>query len=118
LNDLYYPEFVPAREQLAFLRHKERKFGRGCIDQWRAQRNQLLQELERRLVPFEQMLGTRPYLLEPRPRFVDFDLFGMLGNLLYSGHNVLPSAHTRLIAWYGRMANLHHSSLPREELHS
>ena len=27
-----------------------------------------------------------------RPRFVDFDLFGMLGNFLYSGHYRLPAA--------------------------
>ena len=37
LNDIYWKENVPAAEQLQFLRHKERKFGRGCIDQWRAQ---------------------------------------------------------------------------------
>jgi glutathione S-transferase len=37
LNDIYWREEVPAAEQVAFLRHKERKFGRGCIDQWRAQ---------------------------------------------------------------------------------
>src|ERR1700691_1836825 len=27
LNDIYWKEFVPANEQLPFLRHKERKFG-------------------------------------------------------------------------------------------
>src|SRR5687768_9116976 len=30
LNDIFWKEFVPQREQLAFVRHKERKFGRGC----------------------------------------------------------------------------------------
>src|SRR5450432_2901182 len=35
LNDIYWKEFVPPSEQLPFLRHKERKFGRGCLDQWR-----------------------------------------------------------------------------------
>ena len=37
LNDIYWRENVPPSEQVAFLRHKERKFGRGCLDQWRAQ---------------------------------------------------------------------------------
>ena len=53
LNDIYWEEFVPKAERLAFLRHKERKFGRGCLDQWRAQQPQLIKQLTRNLVPFE-----------------------------------------------------------------
>ncbi|MHB8521308.1 MAG: glutathione S-transferase C-terminal domain-containing protein [Limisphaerales bacterium] len=118
LNDIYYQEFVPAGEQLAFLRHKERKFGRGCIDQWRDRQPELLEELACRLTSFEQMLADRPFLLDQRPRFVDFDLFGMLGTFLHSGHYTLPAAHTRLRGWYQRTATIQSSSLPREELHS
>ncbi len=46
LNDIYWKENMPAAEQLHFLRYKERKFGRGCIDQWRAQQNVWLKQLE------------------------------------------------------------------------
>lgn len=96
LDDIYWRKVVPVPDQLAFLRHKERKFGRGCLDQWRAQQKELLAQLEQRLVPFEEMLLTRPFLLDQRPRFVDFDLYGILGNFLYSGQYRLPAAHTRL----------------------
>jgi glutathione S-transferase len=65
---------VPAAEQLLFLRFKERRFGRGCIDQWSGQRDALLAQLEARLQPFESMLVHRPFLLGDRPRFVDLDL--------------------------------------------
>ncbi len=106
LNDRYWREFVPPAQQLAFVRHKERKFGRGCLDQWRAQEAGLLAELTARLVPCEEMLLHRPFLLGARPRFVDFDLYGMLGNFLYSGHYQLPAAHTRLQGWYERMRQL------------
>ena len=106
LNDVYWKEMVPPREQLAFLRHKERKFGRGCIDQWRAQADELLGQLESRLLPFEEMLMHKPFLLEERPRFVDFDLYGMLGNFLYSGHYSLPAPHTQLKGWFDRMSSL------------
>ena len=34
----------------------------------------------------------RPFLLDQRPRFVDFDLYGILANFLYSGHYRLPAA--------------------------
>ena len=40
----------------------------------------------------------KPFLLDQRPRFVDFDLYGMLGNFLYSGHYRLPAAHAHLRA--------------------
>ncbi|MBA4148834.1 MAG: glutathione S-transferase N-terminal domain-containing protein [Verrucomicrobia bacterium] len=117
LNDIHWQKLVPKREQLAFLRHKERKFGRGCIDQWREQQDALIAELSRKLVPFEQMLVTRTYLLDMRPRFIDFNLFGMLSNLLYTGHYKIPEAHTGIEQWYERMSKIKLSNT-REKLRS
>ncbi len=118
LNDIYWQELVPPAEHLNFLRHKERKFGRGCIEKWKRQQRELLAQLQERLLPFEEMLLHRPFLLGARPRFVDFDLFGMLGNFLYSGHYRLPAKHDRLKEWYGRLAPLEFKSFAREkELH-
>ncbi len=119
LNDIYWQTVVPPPDQLAFLRHKERKFGRGCIDQWRAQQKELLGQLEQRLIPFEEMLMYRPFLLDERPRFVDFDLYGILANFLYSGRYRFPAAHGHLKSWYGRMTRAQFKSFAREkELHS
>lgn len=111
LGDTYYEEFVPKKERLAFVRHKERKFGRGCIRQWEANRDAMLADLAQKLMPFEQMLETRPFLLAARPQFIDFDLYGMLGNFLYSGHYALPADHKRLASWYQRMSNLTRSDV-------
>src|SRR5437867_7140205 len=119
LNDIYWREMVPPSDRVRFLRHKERKFGRGCLDQWRGQQKDLLAQLEQRLVPFEEMLMYRPFLLDERPRFVDFDLYGMLGNFLYSRHYRLPAAHTQLRQWHRRMTRIRFNSSTREkELHS
>ena len=106
LNDAYYTEFVPRAEQLNYLRHKERKFGRGCVEKWRLEEKYLRDELARRLSPFEQMLAHREFLLDYRPRFLDFDLFGMLANLLFTGHHELPVAHRRLRRWHARMSQV------------
>jgi glutathione S-transferase len=114
LNDIYYREFVPAREWLPFLRHKERKFGRGCIETWRQQQVAMVEDMTHRLLPFEQMLTTRPFLLDAQPRFVDFDLYGMLANFLYSGHYQLPVAHTHLCDWHARMERLTLASTPKQ----
>jgi len=115
LNDIFWKEMVPAADRLRFLRHKERKFGRGCIDQWRAEQKQMLAQLEQRLVPFEEMLLYKPFLLDSRPRFVDFVLYGMLANFLYSGHYRMPAGHTNLKRWYRRMTGIQFKSFAREK---
>ena len=56
-----------------------------------------------KLLPFEEMLMYHSFLLGDRPRFVDFDLHGMLANYLYSGHYQLPARHNRIQDWYARM---------------
>lgn len=106
LNDIHYRDFIPAKERLAFIRHKERKFGSGCLDRWREEQAAMLGQLEEKLIPYEQMLAEQPYLLGARPRFVDFDLYGMLGNFLASGNYQLPVAHARLRDWHGRMSKV------------
>ena len=93
-------------DQLPFLRHKERKFGRGCIDQWRTQQIELLQQLEQKLHPCEQMLAHSEFLLGERPLFADFELFGMVENFLFSGHYPLPKSLPNLRQWHRRMALL------------
>lgn len=105
LNDIHWREFVPASDHLRFLRHKERKFGRGCIEQWGAMRGQMLKQLEEKLIPFEEMLTYHPFLLGDRPRFVDFDLCGMLDNFLYTGHYELPARHAAIRKWHRRLAS-------------
>jgi glutathione S-transferase len=118
LNDIYWQEMVPLSDQLRFLRHKERKFGRGCIDEWRENQKTLLADLEKKLLPCEEMLLTRDFLIDKKPRFVDFDLFGMLGNFLYSGHYELPKPHKRLSAWFARMSGIKVKQFAREKLHT
>jgi glutathione S-transferase len=118
LNDIYWSEMVPRADRLRFLRHKERKFGRGCIAEWKLQQKGLLATLAERLMPFEEMLMFHPFLLDDQPRFVDFDLFGMLGNFLYSGHYRLPAKHNRLRQWHARMTKAQFKTFAREkELH-
>ena len=106
LNDIYYQENAVAADHLQYLRFKERKFGRGCIEQWLNEQKLWLKRLEASLVPFEQMLLHQPFLLDERPRFVDFDLFGMLENFLYSGHYQLPARHKQIKLWHQSMSRI------------
>jgi glutathione S-transferase len=118
LNDAYWRENVPAAEQVGYVRHKERKFGIGCLDQWRRDQKILLATLAHRLIPFEEMLLDHPFLTGHQPRFIDFDLLGMLDNLLYSGHYKLPAVHPRLKQWFRRMEKIKFETPTREKLRS
>jgi glutathione S-transferase len=109
LNDSHYREFVKPAEQLLYLRFKERKFGRGCIDQWHRDQKIWLGKLEAALTPYEQMLAHSEFLLDAHPLFVDFDLFGMLQNFLYSGHYKLPKSCPHIRRWHARMKTVRHS---------
>jgi len=77
-----------------------------------------IEQLTRNLLPFELMLATRPFLLREEPHFVDFDLWGMLANFLYSGHYQLPAAHSRLNEWHGRMSKARKTVANSEKLHT
>jgi hypothetical protein len=46
---------------------------------------------------------------------VDFDLFGMLCNFLYSGHYRLPAAKDHLKRWFTRMTHVQAKSFAREK---
>jgi glutathione S-transferase len=118
LNDIYWEEFIVKTERLAFLRHKERKYGRGCLDLWRAQQSQLLEELTQKLVPFETMLAEHPFLFHSQPHFIDFDLWGMLACFLYTGHYKLPPVHTCLNEWFARVSKFKKAVAHSEKLHS
>jgi glutathione S-transferase len=109
LNDIYYRENAKPADHLQYLRFKERKFGRGCLEQWRKDQKLWLNRLEASLVPFEQMLLHQPFLMDERPRFVDFDLFGMLENFLYSCHYLLTARHKQIKKWHRRMTSVKHS---------
>lgn len=106
LNDIYWLENVPKKEQLDFLRYKERKFGRGCLDQWRKDQKTWLKLWEERLLPFEMMLSHKAFILDEQPRFLDFCLFGMVENFLYSGHYQLPKNHKHIREWHELMSHL------------
>lgn len=106
INDTHWRHNVSKADHLGFVRHKERKFGRGCLDLWTSEKPQLLKGLETALGPAENMLKSRPFLLSERPLFVDFNLLGMLGNLLYSGEEAIPESCVRLRDWYRRMDEL------------
>lgn len=106
LVDPEYCDELDPISRLLVIRHKERKFGKGCVEVWRRDRQQLLKRMEAHLLNFEKMLtgGQREFLLGDAPVYTDFLLFGVLGNFLWKGWNEIPESCPRLAAWRERMA--------------
>jgi glutathione S-transferase len=104
LNDAYFLLGLPdVVERTMYIRHKERKFGPGCVQQWRDQAPALRARLAEVLAPLDTMLGRAPFLFGQRPVFADYILYGVLGNYLYSGDNKLPGGLKHLARWHGAL---------------
>ena len=104
LVDIHY---IPAIPDVAArgmtVRHKERKFGRGCIKQWRRDAAEIREAADRLLARFETTLLHSPFLFGDTPLYSDFLLFGIVGNLTYRGWNELSPAQPALKKWCGVM---------------
>jgi glutathione S-transferase len=79
-----------------FLRHKERKFGRGCVEQWRRDAGQIRAAADHLLERFETTLRHSPFLFGESPIYSDFLLYGILGNLTYHDNNPLTPEQSAL----------------------
>lgn len=60
---------------------KERKFGAGCVDAWRASRPALLEKARELLAPTVRTLSALPFLFGERPTLADAALYGNLAML-------------------------------------
>lgn len=104
LADIHYiPTITDLVERTMVIRHKERRFGRGCLDQWRVNYETLFAQATALLRPFDQMLASQPCLLGPQPVYTDFALYGVLANLTWNDWNPFPPGLPRLAEWFARM---------------
>ena len=111
---LFDPHYVDTIDDVAnrgmLIRHKERKFGRGCIERWRQEHGSLAETAAHLLCPLDSMLHTDPFLFGTEPVFADFLLSGILGNITFSGFNPLPARMQRLAAFQKRMAEFQYAA--------
>jgi glutathione S-transferase len=86
------------------MRHKERRFGRGCVEQWRGDAAMIRAEADRLLGRFEITLQHSPFLFGDAPVYSDFSLFGIIGNLTFRGYNALNAQQPALARWREALA--------------
>ncbi len=86
-----------------FLRHKERKFGRGCVEQWRRDAADIRAQADRLLSRLETTLRHSAFLFGDAPVYADFLLYGVLGNLTYRGNHSLNAEQEALANFVSRL---------------
>ncbi|MFZ4683026.1 MAG: glutathione S-transferase family protein [Terrimicrobiaceae bacterium] len=99
----YLRSITDPAERVMIVRHKERKFGAGCVEAWAAQRAELSEAAKTLLEPYDLTLRHSPFLFGETPVYADFALFGILGNLTYRDYNPLPNGLDALGQWFARM---------------
>lgn len=102
VNDSYVIPTLPLVERVMLTRFKERKFGKGCVEQWTRQRAQLTAQFHELLKPIDNILASSPFLVAERPLFVDYNLYGIIGNFLYNRKTRLPNLKN-LKRWHEAM---------------
>jgi glutathione S-transferase len=104
VNDAYRDKWLRNdMERALHRRHRERKFGPGCLEEWTRHVDALTEQFYTILQPFEQILGQHPFLTGERPVYADYALCGVLGNFLYSRATSLPAHYLMLEAWYTKV---------------
>ena len=107
LVDTHYVPAIPdVTERGMVVRHKERRFGRGCLEQWRQNAAQIRGDADRLLERFEITLRHSRFLFGDAPLYSDFLLFGIVGNLTFRGYNQLSPNQQALAQWVDSMKSV------------
>jgi glutathione S-transferase len=107
LVDIHYvPAIADVAERGMVVRHKERRFGRLCVDQWRQNAAAIRAEADQLLERFEITLRHSRFLFGDAPVYSDFLLFGIIGNLTFREYNALNSQQSALARWREMMTAL------------
>jgi glutathione S-transferase len=104
LCDVHYiPGISQLADRTAVIRHKERRFGRGCLDEWRRDEDALRSELMAALNGFKGTLTEKPFLFGDHPVYADYALAGVIGNYTYPAANKLDPDQDWLRDWLNRL---------------
>jgi glutathione S-transferase len=111
--------FTNPFERALFVFIKERKYGAGCIEEWKAGAGGLFARLKELLEPTARTLEARPFLMGTRPTLADAALYGQMAMLDIGAPDRVAALTPSLLAWklrleekmgpppYGRVARAH-----------
>ena len=99
VDPFYVGSFDDIVARTMIIRHKERKFGPGCVEDWRSRNAELLQDFVALLEPAEKSLGKQAFLFGEAPVYADYALLGVIENATFKGYNQLPDSLSNIARW-------------------
>lgn len=95
--------FADPWERALYVFVKERKFGRGCVDEWERGRADLLVRARALLAPSGRTLAVRPFLFGETPTLADAALYGELVMLEVVAPELPAAVGAGFPAWMRRL---------------
>ena len=99
----YVDQIQDVGERTMVIRHKERRFGRGCVEAWRANKESLLEHFYAGIDAFKHRLEIKAFLFGESPVYADYALYGVIGNVHYIPSNIRMDGREWLKAWMNRL---------------
>jgi glutathione S-transferase len=91
-------------ERALYVLTKERKFGAGCVEEWRKNRDELLVKARALLAPSVETLREVPFVFGERPTFADCALYGNLAMLHEADPTLVSELAPELETFRARLA--------------
>ncbi len=85
------------------IRHKERSFGRGCVEDWKNNREHLLASFYQGIDAFKGTLKASPFLFGEEPVYADYALYGVLLNVHFIPKHIRWEGREWLKDWKERL---------------
>lgn len=82
---------------------KERKFGRGCVEEWEHNAGELTARIREMLAPTVRTLAQRPFLFGDRVTLADAALYGQCAMLRVADPAMPAALAPELDAWMARV---------------
>jgi glutathione S-transferase len=95
--------FLDPWERALYVFVKERKFGKGCVDEWERTHDELIARAAELLVPTRRTLARRPFLFGDAPTLADAALYGELAMLEVVEPGLPARLGDELPAWMRRV---------------
>jgi len=96
--------FARPADRALFTFVKERKFGRGCVEEWERTARELATRAGALLVPTAQTLARQPFIFGTRPTLADAALYGQCAMLRFADATLPAALAPTLADWMVRVA--------------
>jgi len=95
--------FARPADRAMFTFVKERKFGRGCVEEWERGAAELAARIRQLLVPTAATLAQQPFLFGDRPTLADAALYGQCAMVRVAGVELVATLAPGLREWMQRV---------------